>query len=344
MRLALGDGVAGFEPLEGGAIEVRTKSGKKYPADVVILALGVRPDTKLAKSAGLAIGERGGIRVDEHMRTSDPNIFAVGDAVEVRDFGTGRTEPRRTRRAGEPPGAHRRRRDRGTRVPLPRHAGHFHHRIVRRRGGMDGREREDAEAPGRRRLREDLSLSEFARRLLPGRQAACAQVPLSQVRWSRAGRAGARRGRSGRRQAHQRARRRNPDGRDHPRPRGGRAVLRAAVRKRQGCGELRGNGRRRRARPRHAARPLGQRQGRLPARRAPAARACRGKHTRCQEHSAARASFATERAAQGSRDSRDLPLRPARVLRNADPAAERIQGARPFRRHVVANPACARAA
>ncbi len=55
----------------------------------MILAIGVRPDTTLAKSAGLAIGERGGIRVDEHMRTSDPDIFAVGDAVEVKDFGTG---------------------------------------------------------------------------------------------------------------------------------------------------------------------------------------------------------------------------------------------------------------
>ena len=55
----------------------------------MILALGVRPDTTLAKAAGLEIGERGGIRVDEHMRTSDPDIFAVGDAVEVKDFGTG---------------------------------------------------------------------------------------------------------------------------------------------------------------------------------------------------------------------------------------------------------------
>ena len=62
-------------------------------------------------------------------------------SARLRD---GRTEPRRTRRACEPPGAHRRRRDRRTRVPLPRHAGHFDHRIVRRRGGMDGREREDA--------------------------------------------------------------------------------------------------------------------------------------------------------------------------------------------------------
>jgi NADPH-dependent 2,4-dienoyl-CoA reductase/sulfur reductase-like enzyme/rhodanese-related sulfurtransferase len=89
VHLALGDGVAGFKPLDGGALEVHTKSGKAYPADVVILALGVRPDTTLAMAAGLAIGERGGIRVDEHMRTSDPDIFAVGDAIEVKDFVTG---------------------------------------------------------------------------------------------------------------------------------------------------------------------------------------------------------------------------------------------------------------
>jgi NADPH-dependent 2,4-dienoyl-CoA reductase/sulfur reductase-like enzyme/rhodanese-related sulfurtransferase len=89
VTLALGDGVAGFRQMPGGALEVLTKSGKTYPADVVILALGVRPDTALARSAGLAIGGRGGIRVDEQMRTSDPDIFAVGDAVEVRDFVTG---------------------------------------------------------------------------------------------------------------------------------------------------------------------------------------------------------------------------------------------------------------
>jgi NADPH-dependent 2,4-dienoyl-CoA reductase/sulfur reductase-like enzyme/rhodanese-related sulfurtransferase len=89
VRFALNDGVAGFTQLEGGALEVRTRSGKAYPADVVILALGVRPDTALARAAGLEIGERGGIRVDEQMRTSDPDILAVGDAVEVRDFVTG---------------------------------------------------------------------------------------------------------------------------------------------------------------------------------------------------------------------------------------------------------------
>ncbi len=66
-----------------------TQSGKAHPADIVILALGVRPDTALAKAAGLAIGERGGIRVDEHLRTSNPDILAVGDAIEVKDFVTG---------------------------------------------------------------------------------------------------------------------------------------------------------------------------------------------------------------------------------------------------------------
>ena len=89
LRLALNDGVAGFEPGENGSLKVRTQSGKEHAADIVILALGVRPDTALAKAAGLEIGARGGIRVDEHMRTSDPDILAVGDAIEVRDFVTG---------------------------------------------------------------------------------------------------------------------------------------------------------------------------------------------------------------------------------------------------------------
>ena len=89
VHVALGDGVAGFEQSDDDALTVSTQAGKRYPADVVILALGVRPDTTLARMAGIEIGERGGIRVDEHMRTSDPDIFAVGDAVEVKDFVTG---------------------------------------------------------------------------------------------------------------------------------------------------------------------------------------------------------------------------------------------------------------
>jgi NADPH-dependent 2,4-dienoyl-CoA reductase/sulfur reductase-like enzyme len=89
VHLALNDAVAGFKQTAHGALEVLTKAGKSYPADVVILAIGVRPETALAKAAGLEIGQRGGIRVDEHMRTSNPDIFAVGDAVEVKDFVTG---------------------------------------------------------------------------------------------------------------------------------------------------------------------------------------------------------------------------------------------------------------
>lgn len=89
VRLELNDGVAGFRQSAGGSLDVLTSSGKAHPADIVILALGVRPETGLAKAAGLEIGQRGGIRVDEHMRTSDPDILAVGDAVEVKDFVTG---------------------------------------------------------------------------------------------------------------------------------------------------------------------------------------------------------------------------------------------------------------
>jgi NADPH-dependent 2,4-dienoyl-CoA reductase/sulfur reductase-like enzyme/rhodanese-related sulfurtransferase len=89
VQLELNDGVAEFQQSADGALKVLTRSGKRIPADIVILAIGVRPETALAKMAGIEIGQRGGIRVDEQMRTSDPDIFAVGDAVEVRDFVTG---------------------------------------------------------------------------------------------------------------------------------------------------------------------------------------------------------------------------------------------------------------
>jgi NADPH-dependent 2,4-dienoyl-CoA reductase/sulfur reductase-like enzyme/rhodanese-related sulfurtransferase len=89
IHLALNDGVTEFKQNASGAIDVLTTSGKVHPADIVILAIGVRPDTALAEMAGLKIGDRGGICVDEHMRTSNPDIFAVGDAIEVKDFVTG---------------------------------------------------------------------------------------------------------------------------------------------------------------------------------------------------------------------------------------------------------------
>ncbi len=89
VHVAANDGVVGFKQLDQGSIEVQVHSGKTYPADIVILAIGVRPDTTLANTAGLTIGQLGGIRVNEQMITSDPDIFAVGDAIEVKDFGTG---------------------------------------------------------------------------------------------------------------------------------------------------------------------------------------------------------------------------------------------------------------
>jgi len=88
MKMALGDGVAGFETNDGGQLVVKTQSGAAYAGDLVILAIGVRPETALAKAAGLELGERGGIRVDDQMHTSDPAIWAVGDAVETRDIVT----------------------------------------------------------------------------------------------------------------------------------------------------------------------------------------------------------------------------------------------------------------
>ncbi len=88
VKMALGDGVAGFEDRDG-QIVVKTQAGARHTGDLVILAIGVRPETSLARAAGLELGQRGGIRVDEQMRTSDPHIWAVGDAVEVKDFITG---------------------------------------------------------------------------------------------------------------------------------------------------------------------------------------------------------------------------------------------------------------
>ena len=90
VTLDLGNQVESFEPSDG-AIVVHTR--KKPPAsyDLVVLSIGVRPENALAKSAGLAIGERGAIMVNAAMQTSDPDIYAVGDAVEINDFITGST-------------------------------------------------------------------------------------------------------------------------------------------------------------------------------------------------------------------------------------------------------------
>jgi NADPH-dependent 2,4-dienoyl-CoA reductase/sulfur reductase-like enzyme/rhodanese-related sulfurtransferase len=85
VRLRLNETVTGFAAGPGDSLRVRLASGAEESADVVLLCIGVRPETGLARAAGLEIGDHGGIRVDARMRTSSPHIWAVGDAVEVKD-------------------------------------------------------------------------------------------------------------------------------------------------------------------------------------------------------------------------------------------------------------------
>ncbi|MCU0776277.1 MAG: FAD-dependent oxidoreductase [Akkermansiaceae bacterium] len=84
VELILGDGIDGFEPLPDG-ISAKLKSGKSLATGLVILSIGVRPESALAKDAGLALGPRGHIVVDAHQLTSDPDIYAVGDVCETMD-------------------------------------------------------------------------------------------------------------------------------------------------------------------------------------------------------------------------------------------------------------------
>jgi NADPH-dependent 2,4-dienoyl-CoA reductase/sulfur reductase-like enzyme/rhodanese-related sulfurtransferase len=78
-----------FRQAADGSLEVLTASGEAHPADIVILGIGVKPETALARMAGVEVGKLGGFRVDDQCRTSDPDIFAVGDAVEKIDCMTG---------------------------------------------------------------------------------------------------------------------------------------------------------------------------------------------------------------------------------------------------------------
>ena len=87
--IMLGDAVAAVEQADK-RLRVKTKNGMEKTTDLIILCIGVRPETDLARKAGLAIGSKGGIRVDEHLRTSEPDVFAVGDAVEVKEIVTGK--------------------------------------------------------------------------------------------------------------------------------------------------------------------------------------------------------------------------------------------------------------
>ena len=88
VKLALGHTVEGFEEKNGG-VDVLLKDEVPLHADMVVLAIGVSPDTQLAQDAGLELGVKGSIVVNDRMETSVPDIYAVGDAVQVRHFVTG---------------------------------------------------------------------------------------------------------------------------------------------------------------------------------------------------------------------------------------------------------------
>ncbi|MHB9112627.1 MAG: FAD-dependent oxidoreductase [Thermoleophilia bacterium] len=88
VRVRLGAGVKSFEDAHG-RVTVELTDGASVCADFVIMAIGVTPESALAASAGLELGARGAVKVDGHMRTSDPDIYAAGDMVEVTDTVTG---------------------------------------------------------------------------------------------------------------------------------------------------------------------------------------------------------------------------------------------------------------
>ncbi|MFD1020947.1 FAD-dependent oxidoreductase [Thalassobacillus hwangdonensis] len=83
VRVILKDGVKAF--YDQGK-EVELASGRKLVSDMTILSIGVRPENELATGAGLAVGDRGGIVVNQHLQTEDENIYAIGDAIEVKDY------------------------------------------------------------------------------------------------------------------------------------------------------------------------------------------------------------------------------------------------------------------
>ncbi|BCS54346.1 FAD-dependent oxidoreductase [Geobacter sp. SVR] len=88
INLILGNGLAAIHE-NGKNLEILLNDGTKIVAEMVVLAIGVRPETTLAVDAGLSLGSSGAIRVDERLQTSDPDIYAVGDAVEIREIVSG---------------------------------------------------------------------------------------------------------------------------------------------------------------------------------------------------------------------------------------------------------------
>lgn len=88
-NVILGNGVAAFMGENGKLTAVKLQNGTEIPCELAVVAIGVVPNTKLARETGLTIGKTGGIVVDEHMQTSDPDIYAVGDCIEIPNLVSG---------------------------------------------------------------------------------------------------------------------------------------------------------------------------------------------------------------------------------------------------------------
>jgi NADPH-dependent 2,4-dienoyl-CoA reductase/sulfur reductase-like enzyme/rhodanese-related sulfurtransferase len=89
LRLVFRAGAAGFARLPDGSLQVRLTAGQPLETDLVIFSVGIQPDGKLAREAGLELGLGGSIKVDRYLRTSDPDIYAVGDAIQIENFVSG---------------------------------------------------------------------------------------------------------------------------------------------------------------------------------------------------------------------------------------------------------------
>ena len=105
---------------------VEFADGSRLPADLILMSVGVKAEVELARAAGLEIGETGGVKTNGRLESSDPNIYAVGDAAETMHALTGRTGAHCAGRPGQPPGTHRRSQRRWRAPHLSRSDGHLH--------------------------------------------------------------------------------------------------------------------------------------------------------------------------------------------------------------------------
>ena len=132
----------GIAVTEVTASGVRLADGREIPGELVIGSIGVRPDTRLAEMAGLDVGPRGGIAVDDAGRTSHPDVYAVGDAVEKVDSVGGGQSLIAAGQRGQPAGPSRGRPHRRARGPAGAVARHRHRQGLLPHRGDDRLERE----------------------------------------------------------------------------------------------------------------------------------------------------------------------------------------------------------